>query len=175
MRCKKHNDRATDQCWKSCQTEDWGTKHKTKLWISWSYTASQADLRRESERYQKFAEIEPKEDVYQRNTTCFTTFIGCGCINGNTNPKWTPQTVGDKPGLELLKREAGSKLTQPGVSAAPTRHSLLVGFSQGKCGLRSPNTGLIFFLFHPTGPFFQRVQRKNGTLGTQVKQLQRNT
>lgn len=29
-----------------------------------------------------------------------------------------------QPGLELLKREAGSKLTQPGVSAAPTRHSL---------------------------------------------------
>ena len=31
-----------------------------------------------------------------------------------------------QPGLELLKREAGSKLTQPGVSAAPTRHSLTV-------------------------------------------------
>lgn len=32
-----------------------------------------------------------------------------------------------QPGLELLKREAGSKLTQPGVSATPTRHSLTVG------------------------------------------------
>ena len=28
------------------------------------------------------------------------------------------------PGFELLKREAGSRLTQPGVSAIPTRHSL---------------------------------------------------
>lgn len=35
------------------------------------------------------------------------------------------------PGLELLKREAGSKLTQPGVSAAPTRHSLTVGAVKG--------------------------------------------
>lgn len=31
-----------------------------------------------------------------------------------------------QPGLELLKRDAGSKLTQPGVSAAPTRHSLTI-------------------------------------------------
>lgn len=29
--------------------------------------------------------------------------------------------------MKLLKREAGSRLTQPGVSATPTRHSLTVG------------------------------------------------
>lgn len=41
-----------------------------------------------------------------------------------------------QPGLELLKREAGSKLTQPGVSAAPTKHSLTIS-SQRKNYLSS--------------------------------------
>lgn len=37
-----------------------------------------------------------------------------------------------QPGLELLKREAGSKLTQPGVSAAPTKHSLTISSQRKK-------------------------------------------
>lgn len=37
-----------------------------------------------------------------------------------------------EPGFELLKREAGSKLTQPGVSAAPTKHSLTISSQRKK-------------------------------------------
>ncbi len=47
-----------------------------------------------------------------------------------------------QPGLELLKREAGSKLTQPGVSAAPTRHSLTVSSVKENTG--SVQTALEF-------------------------------